>query len=121
MAKSYSLNQIEHEIVRPTFKDPRIHFAFVCAAKSCPKLLNAAYLPATIQAQFDRQTRHFINQSGKNQISAEVAKVSQLFNWYGDDFKTKGSVIDYLNQYATTKINAGAKLEFLDYDWALNE
>jgi len=119
--KSYSLNQIEHEIVRPTFKDPRIHFAFVCAAKSCPKLLNAAYFPETIQSQFDVQTKHFINQSGKNEISNDAVKISQLFNWYADDFKSKGSIIEFLNRYSQTQIDSGAKVEFLEYDWDLNE
>jgi len=118
---TYSLNQIEHEIVRPQFKDARIHFALVCAATSCPKLLNQAYTESQVQAQLDRQTRYFLNKSGKNQLSTNQVAISQLFNWYGDDFKTKGSIIDYLNQYATVKIDPQAKVSFTEYDWSLNE
>ncbi len=120
-SSTYSLNQIEHEIVRPQFKDARIHFALVCAAASCPKLLNHAYTESKVQAQLDTQTRYFLNRSGKNTINADQVAISQLFNWYGDDFKTKGSIIDYLNQYSETKINANAKINFTEYDWTLNE
>ena len=117
----YSLNQIEHDIIRPVFKEPRIHFAVVCAAVSCPSLLNEAYLPKTLDQQLDAKTRHFINLSGKNQLSTDGVKISQLFNWYGEDFKQQGSIIDYLNKYSTKKISANAKVDFLKYDWGLNE
>ena len=117
----YSLNQIEHDIIRPVFKEPRIHFAVVCAAVSCPSLLNEAYLPKTLDQQLDAKARYFINQSGKNQLSADQVKISQLFNWYGEDFKQQGSIIDYLNKYSTQKISANAKVDFLEYDWGLND
>jgi hypothetical protein len=119
--ESYSLNQIEHDIIRPKFKEPRIHFAVVCAAVSCPKLLNKAYLPETLDQQLDDQTRYFINQSGKNLISKDRVELSQLFKWYGKDFRQTGSIIEYLNQYSEVQIDARAKMSFAKYDWSLNE
>jgi hypothetical protein len=119
--RSYSLNEIEHEIVRPTFKDARVHFAFVCAAVSCPKLLNTAYLPQTLDQQLDAQTRFFLNTSGKNQLSPNLVKISKLFDWYAEDFTSQGTLIEFLNRYSDQKISTGAKVAFLGYDWKLNE
>lgn len=120
-SKMYSLNQIEHEIVRPQFKEPRIHFAFVCAAVSCPKLLNEAYQAQRLEQQLERQTRYFLNESGKNIITRDRAQISMLFSWYGDDFKAHGGLIEFLNQYLEQPISPNAKIEFLEYDWSLNE
>ncbi len=119
--KKYSLNQIEHQIVRPQFREPRIHFALVCAAVSCPKLLNRSYRPEDLNQQLENQTRYFLNSSGKNKLSAQKVEVSQLFNWYGEDFTAEGSIVDFLNRYADIKIAADAEVIFAEYDWALNE
>lgn len=119
--KTYSLNEIEHEIVRPTFKDARVHFAFVCAAVSCPKLLNQSYMPKTVDQQLDAQTRYFFNSSGKNQLSPNLVKISKLFDWYGEDFTSQGTLIEFLNKYSEQAISAGAKVEFLEYDWTIND
>ena len=119
--KKYSLNQIEHQIVRPQFREPRIHFALVCAAVSCPKLLNRSYRPEQLNQQLENQTRYFLNSSGKNKLSAQKVEVSQLFNWYGEDFTAEGSIVDFLNRYADIKIAANAEVIFAEYDWALNE
>ncbi|GJM30006.1 MAG: hypothetical protein DHS20C17_26410 [Cyclobacteriaceae bacterium] len=118
--ENYSLNQIEHDIVRPIFNEPRIHFALVCAAISCPKLLNQAYLPKTLNEQLDQQSRYFINESGKNQLNSDHIKISKLFKWYEKDFTNQGNLIDFLNQYSNQRISQKAKVEFLDYDWSLN-
>ena len=119
--RSYSLNEIEHEVVRPTFKDARVHFAFVCAAVSCPKLLNNAYMPQKLDQQLDAQTRFFLNTSGKNQLSTKLAKISKLFDWYGEDFTSQGTLIEFLNRYSKQEISAAAKVEFLEYDWTIND
>jgi hypothetical protein len=114
---SYSLNQIENEIIRPVFQEPRIHFAVNCAAKSCPPLLNEAFTAEKLNNQLDKQTRAFINSSA-NKIAERNVEVSKIFDWYGEDF---GELIAYLNKYATTPINESAKISFKEYDWALNE
>jgi hypothetical protein len=113
----YSLNQIENEIIRPQFKDARIHFAINCAAKSCPPLLNKAFYSATLQSQLDSQTKKFVLSSA-NVLDAKTVKVSKIFDWYKIDF---GVLTDFLNKYATVKVNKDAKIEFQDYNWNLNE
>ena len=117
-SKTYSLNNIENDIIRPRFKDARIHFAVNCAALSCPPLLNQAYTPSQLSAQLNKQTRKFINNPKYNTITAKTIKVSKIFEWYSSDFGT--SLVDYLNKYSTTSINADAKIQYLEYDWALN-
>ena len=119
--QKYSLNQIEHDIIRPLFQEPRIHFALVCAAISCPKLLNTSYQPELLDQQLDHQTRYFLNKSGKNKLAQNQVSISQLFNWYGRDFKEKESIIAFLNRYSETAIDPKAKIEFLPYDWSLND
>lgn len=115
--QTYSLNQIENEIIRPQFKESRIHFAVNCAAKSCPPLLNRAYTAAKLNEQLASQTKKFINNTAYNSISNRSVKVSQIFNWYSVDF---GDLVSYLNKYARTSISSKANVEFAEYDWALN-
>ncbi len=115
--KKYSLDQIENKIIRPQFKEPRIHFAVNCAAKSCPTLMNGAFLPSKLSSQLERQTKKFINNSVFNKISEGSAKVSKIFEWYGEDF---GNLKNYLNKYINQKIADDTKIEFIEYDWSLN-
>ncbi|MEL6393452.1 MAG: DUF547 domain-containing protein [Bacteroidota bacterium] len=120
--KKYDLNNLEHGIIRKRFEEPRIHFALVCAAISCPKLQNRAYLPDQLDAQLTKAANEFLANSNKNEfISADKAELSKLFNWYGGDFKKKTSLIEYLNTYAPMKLNANARIDWKDYDWSLNE
>jgi len=115
--QNYSLNQIEHAIIRPQFEDPRIHFALNCAATSCPPLLNEAFLPEKLDAQLEAQTREFINDPRFHQLSGKAFQTSQIFNWYGEDF---GELIDFLNSYRNEKLATGTKITFAGYDWSLN-
>jgi len=116
------LNNIEHGILRKKFKDPRIHMALVCASRSCPVLLNEAYEPGRLDAQLSHQAKTFLADEGRNRIAPEHAEVSMIFNWYGSDFdKDAGSVRAFINAYSSTKINNGAPITFLEYDWSLNE
>ncbi len=118
-SKTYSLNNIENDIIRPKFNDARIHFAVNCAAKSCPKLMNGAFLPEKLNYQLNKQAKGFINGS-KNNITASSITISKIFDWYKDDFK-HGNIIDFLNQYSNTQINPNASINFNEYDWKLNE
>ncbi|CAH0996868.1 hypothetical protein EMA8858_03003 [Emticicia aquatica] len=118
--KKMDLNNIEHGIIRKTFNEPRIHFALVCAAKSCPPLRNEAFVAEKLNQQLDDQGIDFINDSYKNQVSTKTVKISNIFNWYGSDFKEKMPVIDWLNKYAKVKANKDADVSYLDYNWELN-
>ena len=119
--KTYSLNDIENVIVRPRFKDPRIHAALNCAAVSCPKLMDGAYLPSKLNAQLDKQTFAWINDATKNKLKGNKAQVSQIFDWYKADFKE--GVPAFINKYIMTglALEPKANITYLEYDWALNE
>jgi len=117
--KTYTLNEVEHTIIRGRFNEPRIHFACVCAAKSCPRLLNEAYTEDKIWGQLTRQAKYFINKSGKNSVEPGELKLSQLFSWYADDF---GDVNEYIKKYySEDDFEADEEIEFLEYNWTLNE
>ncbi len=115
--KSYSLNDIEHKIIRPKFNDARIHFAVNCAAKSCPPLANSAYTESNVTSLLENQTSKFINNEVYNTISSNSAKISKIFDWYKEDF---GNLVDYLNKYSETKLEASAEITFHEYNWKLN-
>jgi len=116
-----SLNHIEHEILRKKFSDPRIHFAINCASISCPVLLNVAFNADRLETQLDAQARIFINDKSKNKIAANRLQISQLWQWFEGDFTKNGDLISYLNKFSQIKISAKAKIEYLEYDWNLNE
>jgi len=117
----YTLNHVEHEILRKQFADPRVHFAIVCASQSCPKLAAEAFDAGKLDGQLDRLTRAFLDDPSRNKITAGQAQVSQIFDWFKEDFTKKGTVPAFINQYATAKIGKGAKIGFLAYDWGLND
>jgi hypothetical protein len=114
--QQYSLNDIEHTIIRPRFKDARIHFAVNCAAKSCPPISSTAFTGDNVNAELDRITKKFINSSA-NKISANSISISKIFEWYAEDF---GDIVEYINSFSSTKVSAGANVNYIDYDWSLN-
>ncbi|QHW00468.1 DUF547 domain-containing protein [Spirosoma endbachense] len=117
-----SLDNIEHGTLRKKFNEPRIHFALVCAARSCPRLRNEAYEGDKLIAQLDDQGSDFLNNPAKNAITPQKASLSKYFDWYKGDWKENNKSIEYwVNQYSKTKINKDTPISFLDYNWALNE
>ncbi len=117
--KRYSLDDIEHKILRK-FNEPRIHFLINCASKSSPKLMNMAYTARNIEYALDKCTRDFINDPTKNIITVENIQVSQIFEWYKDDFND-GDVAEFINQYSDIKIKKIPKKGYMAYNWDLNE
>lgn len=119
--KKISLGDLEHKILRK-MNEPRIHFAINCASYSCPKLLNKAFTAKNLDKQLTAATRGFIFDMTKNEISTNKAiQLSKIFKWYKSDFTNNGSLIDYLNRFLEDKISENTKIEFLDYNWSLNE
>lgn len=120
--KKYSLNEIEHEIIRVEFDEPRIHFAVNCAAKSCPILLNEAYTADRLDEQLHQQTSSFINDQKFNKIHGpNEAEVSKIFDWYKEDFTKNGQTLaEYIDSYRQQKLNSDAKITFKAYNWDLN-
>ncbi|WP_080237235.1 DUF547 domain-containing protein [Spirosoma rigui] len=120
--ETYDLNRIEHGTLRKKFDDKRIHFALVCAARSCPRLRNEAYTGAKLNAQLDDQGSDFLNNPAKNAITAKKASLSKYFDWYKGDWKDDNKSVEYwVNKYSKTKINQDTQISFLDYNWDLNE
>ncbi|MEM8677311.1 MAG: DUF547 domain-containing protein [Cyanobacteria bacterium P01_G01_bin.67] len=136
-----TLNNIEHDILRKEFNEPRIHVALVCAAISCPPLRNEPYLPETLDAQLDDQTIKFAASPHGFSLDAQDKRVyiSSIFKWYGQDFepsygtktKFKGNdkqraVLNYLSPVLKSETQTflnqeDYKVKYLDYDWSLNK
>jgi len=130
LGEKRTLDEIEHELIRKNFDEPRIHIALVCAAKGCPPL--HAYTAAQLEAELENGARSFLTDPKLNHYDSSVHKLylCKLFDWYQNDFKKKfGSV----KAYVTPKIAKGDKpsessmmseqtdISYLDYDWSLND
>jgi hypothetical protein len=118
--KTYTLDYIEHEILRKNLFDPRIHVGVNCASVSCPKLGNIAFTEENIDANLEKLMKTFINDSSRNKITNNKVQISSIFDWFKEDFTKNGSIIDYLNKYSNTEINSNAAISYLKYDWSLN-
>jgi len=130
-----SLNNIEHGIIRKEFDEPRIHFAVVCAAYSCPRLRNEAYTAERLNEQLDEQTKVFLADTRKNDLSnPNTITISKIFKWYSTDFTKAGAfsrlfggknrttnLTKYIAPYTDTPITNKTKVKFMKYHWALNE
>ena len=119
--KKLSLGGIENGILRK-MNEPRIHFAINCASISCPNLLNEAYTAERINEQLDYAASQFIN-GDKNELGEITVRLSSIFKWYEKDYLVNGTadVVAYINRFSKVKINNNATIEYLDYDWNLNE
>jgi len=115
------LDYIEHSIMRDQFDEPRIHFALVCAAISCPRLRNEAYQGEHLDEQLSDQARVFLADIDKNIIEENNLRISKIFRWYGGDFKKKTTLIEYLNSYSPILIDKDAEIDFVNYYWDLNQ
>ena len=93
-----SLHQLEHDWIRP-LKEPRIHFAIVCASQSCPILQRVAYTADSLDEQLEAAARGFVNDTSRNRfnLASGRAELSKIFEWFEEDFKEEsGSVQGYL-------------------------
>lgn len=120
-----TLDQIEHDILRKQFKDPRIHFAVNCASKGCPPLLGEPFVGERLDRQLDRAATGFINNPRYNRLEGDTLMVSKIFDWFAEDFND--DVIGFFLLYAEPTLRQQLKanrsrigIEYLDYDWSLN-
>ncbi|HDP79695.1 MAG TPA: DUF547 domain-containing protein [Spirochaetes bacterium] len=128
--KAYTLDQVEHGILRPVFRDHRIHGAIVCAAVSCPTLRGEAYEAHRVNEQLDDQMRRFMADPSKNRYDAATGTLylSKIFNWFEKDFTGgKKSIVEALVPYmpeaaamAVRERGGKVNIKYLPYDWALN-
>lgn len=117
----YTLNDIEHKILKPKFNDPRIHFALNCASYSCPILLNKAFTIRKLDKTLTTITKNFINDPLRNTIDKSSVQISELFKWYNEDFTKDCSLIEFINKYSEVKVDSNATIEYMEYIWELNE
>lgn len=137
-SRNLSLDDIEREIIRARFKDPRIHFAINCGARSCPLLSAKAFVGAQLESQLDAAAETFINQKANVEVDdqAKTVTLSAIFDWYRDDFlesarkrAPQAGLIDYLLPHSRPALASalqrakagGYRLVFRSYDWGVNE
>jgi hypothetical protein len=115
LGASVSLDEVEAALRQAS--DPRIHFAIVCASKSCPELRAEAYRGTDLDRQLDDATQRFLRDRSKNRVEGGTLYLSSIFKWYRDDFtRAAGSLEAYVAGHGLR----GDRIEFLDYDWSLN-
>lgn len=121
-----TLDQIEHEILRPIWRDKRIHYAVNCAAYSCPQLMETAFTAANTESLLEAGARAYVNSArGVDVVDDEFIVLSSIYKWYPEDFgSTKESVIEHLVNYADGELAAFLEgfegtIDY-DYDWKLN-
>ena len=128
-----SLDNIEHNVLRPIFKDPRFHFAVNCASISCPPLPTRAFTGDEIDEQLDTVTRNALTNPDYVSVDGDALLVTQIMDWYGGDFvnpEYKGSeksLPEFIAKYATTEVRElvaahgdSVTVKFRDYEWGLN-
>lgn len=118
--KKITLYKLENGIVRKRFSDARVHMALNCQSIGCPRLPQTAFEPATLDAQLDAAAAEFCANPAK--VKAEPEKqtihMSQIFEWYADDFKPYGGQIAFCNQHGQ-QFDPSWAIEFIPYDWSL--
>jgi hypothetical protein len=127
-----TLDEIEHGLLRPFFRDPRIHFAVNCASLSCAPLPRWAFRGADLDRQLDQRARLFLSDARNVRIEGDTLLLSSYFDWYADDFTGEGwkpradSIPGFIALYAAPEVadrlraNPGLEVEFVEYDWTIN-
>ncbi len=123
--KVYTLDNIEHDIIRPQFNEPRIHFAINCAAQSCPPLISEAYVASRLDEQLQNNTVNFLNDKEFNRLEDKTLYVTKIFKWFSEDFND--DVVGFVRRYAQgdfksklQELGDEVRVKYLDYDWSLN-
>ena len=115
------------EILRKEFKDPRIHFAIICASSSCPKLPRVAYTEGNVQARLKEETQEYLNSERGIRVdrAGNILYLSRIFDWFEEDFvEQSGSVTNFIRPYLGREVlsflDRKPKKKFLGYNWTLN-
>lgn len=120
--RQMSLDEIEHEIIRAKFQEPRAHFALTCASLSCPDLANYAYEGRHLEQQLTHQTQNFLSNKTKGMSvskSSQKIYLSKIFKWYSDDFQPNVKAWLLKNGYLIQD-ELGYSVGYMKYDWTLN-
>lgn len=124
--QTYSLAQIENQILRDRLQEPYIHFAIVCASIGCPLLRSEAYTPEKVTQQLEQDAVRFINNPNKVHYDAQtgILYCSKIFKWYQQDFlAVSPSIPDYIRSFLQPNLplSASTPITYLYYDWSLNQ
>jgi hypothetical protein len=115
-----TLDHLEYKIIFKKYKDPRLHFVLVCAAKACPPIPSFAYTPGDLNNQINRQCQLALDNPSFLYLEQEtnMVKLSPIFKWYKEDFFP--SIPEFINAHRSEKIPMDYSLGFYEYDWTLN-
>lgn len=119
--QTYSLDYIEHKILRRWHDDPRIHVGINAASKSGPKFINFVFTEKNVDSKLNGLMKTFINDTTKNKISVDKLEISKVFEWYKEDFTYKTTLVEYINKYSKIKASDNAEVVYKEYDWSLND
>lgn len=122
----FSLDDIEHGVLRPLFKDPRAHYSVNCASVGCPNLQTHAFTGARLDAQLDAAAKAYINSPRGASFSEGRLAVSSIYEWFKLDFGGDDlGVLRHLRKYATPplkpKLDSAKSISGHQYDWSLND
>jgi len=125
LGRALTLNEIEHGIIRPIAKDPRIHYAVNCASMGCPNLALEPFAGTKLDAQLDAAARRYVNHPRGVRLNGGKVALSKIYGWYRDDFgKDDAALFDHLRRYAdpplAEQLKGVSKASSYDYDWSLN-
>lgn len=121
-----SLDDIEHRILRPIWRDPRLHYALNCASIGCPNLLKQAFTAANSETLLTQAARAYVNNVRGAEVRNDRLVVSSIYKWYKEDFgNTDTGIIDHLRRHAEPALSAQlrgiTRIAAYRYDWALND
>ncbi len=122
--KKISLYDYENKVIRP-LGDPRIHFALNCMVRGCPRLPQKPFLAETVQSTLNTLSKEFVNHPRHVEAlhKARLVRISEIFKFYTEDFvneQSDSSLITYINHYRIDPIPEHYKVEFIPYDWTIN-
>jgi hypothetical protein len=142
MGKQYTLNKMEHGIMRQELMDPRIHFVLVCASVGCPYLESSAFDATHLNERLDQSGVNYLYESRRVRIDREhkIVSLPQIFKWFKEDFESGtqykkifthqsselAGLLSWVYYYANEAdrdflANNQFRISYLYYDWALNE
>jgi hypothetical protein len=120
-----SLDDIEHRILRPIWRDPRIHYAVNCASVGCPDLQPMAFTAANTGRLLDQAARDYINHPRGVRVESSGLTLSSIYNWFVSDFDQHGGVLKHIRRYAdadlAARLDGVEKVNDYAYDWSLND
>jgi hypothetical protein len=115
-----NLYDLENEIIRPEFNDPRVHAILNCGAYGCPLLPREAVATARLDEQLTRESKNFCSNPEKVRVKGDAVEMSSIFDWYNDDFKADGGPIGFCRKHGRDDLPEGAKISYIPYDWHVN-